>query len=98
MFNFIKQLLCKHEYSFVSRWNCTFITAKNNTLSVPITFLECPKCRKRIAVKNSDCFYTKTVIEMVKLWIKHEINIKGTTICYRKNTNEEELYKYDEDN
>lgn len=70
---FLKQLFCKHKYSYVGDADCTFETDSGQIVEMPAFFHECKKCGKRIVLKNEDCFYTKTFLNQIKLWQKRQI-------------------------
>lgn len=66
MKKWLRQLLCKHEYSVAGT-----ILFKGHT----ICFLECMRCGKRKILKSCTLPYSRQLKDIFRMWKKKEIEI-----------------------
>lgn len=65
---------CQHEYKEVGF--IPYITlGEEGPCDVPCYFLECKSCGKRKVLRESDYAYTDAFLDMIDLWIKHQLKI-----------------------
>ena len=65
---------CPHEYKQVGF--IPYVTlGEDGPCNVPCYFLECKNCGKRKVLRESDYAYTDAFLDMIDLWIKHQLKI-----------------------
>lgn len=65
---------CSHEYKQVGF--IPYITIEEEgPRDVPCYFLECKSCGKRKVLRELDYAYTDAFLDMIDLWIKHQLKI-----------------------
>ena len=65
---------CPHEYKQVGF--IPYVTlGEEGPSDVPCYFLECKNCGKRKVLRESDYAYTDAFLDMIDLWIKHQLKI-----------------------
>lgn len=65
---------CSHEYKQVGF--IPYVTlGEEGPCDVPCYFLECKNCGKRKVLRESDYAYTNAFLDMIDLWVKHQLKI-----------------------
>lgn len=74
--NWLNKLFHKHKYKKITKINATFQTEHGDILDVPILLYGCAICGKRIVIRDSNLFYTATMLQRLKKWKHHEMEIE----------------------
>lgn len=72
----LKQLFCKHHYSFVGEMALKTELPDKELCDVPVQFFECSKCGKRKIIRFHKCCYNSSMLEHMTLWEKGQLNFE----------------------
>ena len=88
MTDFIKQLLCKHEYTFVGTIYTLWESNEGKTSTLRTDLLECKHCKKRRVIYQHEFLVGQLFRDYMNLWKKYQCVVPEEWFKANKEENE----------